>query len=50
MTVKGNAIMQRDVQVESRSYDQGLRGSWQGYRLDAKTDLGNSSMQEVSGE
>lgn len=40
--------MQRDVLVESRSYDQGLRGSWQGYRLDTKSDLGDSSMLELS--
>jgi protein associated with RNAse G/E len=40
--------MQRDVLVESRSYDQLLRGSWQAYRVDAKMSLNEGYMSELS--
>lgn len=40
--------MQKDVLVESRSYDQALRGTWQGYRLDTSNDLGDNAMLELS--
>src|SRR5947207_822309 len=40
--------MQRDVLVESRSYDQLLRGSWQAYRVDTKRPLGEGYMSELS--
>lgn len=33
--------MQADFQVESRSYDQLVRGRWRGYRLAAETRLGD---------
>jgi hypothetical protein len=33
--------MQPDFRVESRSYDQLVRGTWQGYRLAAQTRLGD---------
>ncbi len=33
--------MQADFQVESRSYDQLVRGKWRGYRLMTETRLGN---------
>lgn len=33
--------MQADFQVESRSYDQLVRGRWRGYRLTAQTRLGD---------
>lgn len=33
--------MQRDFLVESRSYDQMLRGSWQAYKLSDNLQLGN---------
>ncbi len=33
--------MQRDFQVECRSYDQILRGSWQAYKLDNSMQLGD---------
>ncbi len=33
--------MQRDFLVESRSYDQMLRGSWQAYKLNNDVQLGN---------
>src|SRR5260370_17468643 len=36
---KGRAIMQPDFRVESRSYDQLIRGSWQAYRLYATVQL-----------
>jgi len=38
--MKGRAIMQQQqFLVESRSYDQMVRGSWQAYKLDAHTQL-----------
>lgn len=40
--------MLKDVLVESRSYDQVLRGSWNGYRLDADTKLSDSYTPELS--
>src|SRR5260370_20072627 len=43
---KGRAIMQPDFRVESRSYDQVIRGSWQAYRLDATVQLSDESAAE----
>ena len=40
--------MQRDFLVESRSYDAVLRGSWQAYRLDENTQLGDESSIETA--
>lgn len=40
---KGEPIMQRDFLVESRSYDATLRGSWQAYRLNENTQLGDEA-------
>jgi len=37
--MKGRGIMQQQFLVESRSYDQMVRGSWQAYQLDAHTQL-----------
>ncbi len=34
--------MQADFQVESRSYDQLVRGRWRGYRLTAETQVGDA--------
>ena len=42
--------MQPDFQVESRSYDQMVRGSWRGYRLDVTTPLSDESLAEVSSD
>jgi hypothetical protein len=42
--------MQSDFRVESRSYDQLVRGSWQAYRLDEKTQLSDELLAEVSGD
>lgn len=39
--------MQRDFLVESRSYDAMLRGSWQAYRLNENTQLGDESPIET---
>ncbi len=38
--------MQQDFQVESRSYDQMLRGSWRAYKLDNDLRLGNEASIE----
>src|SRR5260370_40692863 len=40
---KGRAIMQPDFRVESRSYDQVIRGSWQANRLDETIQLSDES-------
>ena len=42
--------MQSDFRVESRSYDQLVRGSWQAYRLHEKTQLSDELLAEVSGD
>lgn len=42
--------MQPEFQVESRSYDQLLRGSWRGYRLDARTKLSDENIAETSSD
>jgi Protein of unknown function (DUF402) len=39
--------MQQDFLVESRSYDQTLRGSWQAYKLDDTMRLGDELTNEV---
>lgn len=41
--------MQADFQVESRSYDQMVRGRWRGYRLPAATRLGDEGDIQVAG-
>ena len=40
--------MQRDFLVESRSYDQILRGSWQAYKLSEQTQLGDEQKTEAT--
>ena len=40
--------MQQDFLVESRSYDQGLRGSWRAYRLMDGLRLGNEEISEMA--
>ena len=40
--------MQPDFRVESRTYDQLLRGSWQGYRLDATVQLSDEVLAEMN--
>lgn len=40
--------MQPDFQVESRTYDQLLRGSWQGYRLDSTVQLSDEVLAETN--
>jgi len=42
--------MQLDFQVESRSYDQVVRGTWRGYRLDAATQLTNEPVVEAASD
>lgn len=42
--------MQADFQVESRSYDQMVRGRWRGYRLAPETRLGNGSEVEAASD
>ncbi len=42
--------MQPDFQVESHSYDQVVRGSWHGYRLDAATKLSDEDLAEPSSD
>lgn len=39
--------MQADFQVESRSYDQLVRGRWKGYHLAAQTRLGDEGEIEI---
>jgi protein associated with RNAse G/E len=47
---EGRSIMQLDFRVESRSYDQAIRGSWQAYRLDEDTLLSDENLTEVTGD
>src|SRR6185437_3944435 len=47
---KRGLSMQADFQVESRSYDQMVRGRWRGYRLSAGTRLGDESEVEVASD
>ncbi|HVU68128.1 MAG TPA: DUF402 domain-containing protein [Ktedonobacteraceae bacterium] len=42
--------MQADFQVESRSYDQMVRGRWRGYRLAPDTRLGDEGELEVASD
>ena len=42
--------MQADFQVESRSYDQLVRGRWRGYRLAADARLGDEKEIELSSD
>ncbi len=42
--------MQPDFRVESRSYDQMVRGSWQAYRLHQSTQLSDELLVEVSSD
>jgi hypothetical protein len=42
--------MQPDFRVESHSYDQLIRGSWQAYRLDEDTRLSTEKLTDVSGD
>jgi protein associated with RNAse G/E len=42
--------MQPDFRVESRSYDQMMRGSWQAYRLHEQTQLSDEILTEVSSD
>jgi protein associated with RNAse G/E len=47
---EGRSIMQLDFRVESRSYDQAIRGSWQAYRLDEDTLLSDENLTEITGD
>lgn len=40
--------MQADFRVESRSYDQLVRGSWQAYKLDEQTQLSDELLLDVA--
>ena len=42
--------MQPEFQVESRSYDQMLRGTWQAYRLDATIQLSDEHIAEAASD
>ncbi len=42
--------MQPDFRVESRSYDQMVRGSWQAYSLHTRTQLSDELLAEVSSD
>jgi protein associated with RNAse G/E len=42
--------MQQDFLVESRSYDQGLRGSWRTYRLMDGLRLGNEEISDMASD
>jgi hypothetical protein len=42
--------MQPDFQVESRSYDQVVRGSWQAYKLQQRTQLSDELLAEASSD
>ena len=42
--------MQPDFRVESRSYDQIVRGSWQAYRLDPAVQLSDESVAETASD
>src|SRR6266487_823823 len=47
---EGSVTMQQDFLVESRSYDQGLRGSWRTYRLNEGMQLGDEQAPEESND
>ncbi len=47
---EGRATMQPDFRVESRSYDQIVRGSWQAYRLDATVQLSDEGVAEAASD
>ena len=42
--------MQPEFRVESRSYDQLLRGSWRGYQIDISTKLSDEEILEPTGD
>nr|HET6903696.1 DUF402 domain-containing protein [Ktedonobacteraceae bacterium] len=42
--------MQPDFRVESRSYDNVVRGSWQAYRLDERTQLSDEVLAETASD
>ena len=42
--------MQPEYQVESRSYDQMLRGSWRGYRLDTTMKISDEDITEMASD
>ena len=42
--------MQPEYRVESRSYDQMLRGSWRGYRIDVSTKLSDEDTVETTSD
>ncbi len=42
--------MQPDFRVECRSYDQMVRGSWQGYLLDATVQLSDENVVEATSD
>lgn len=42
--------MQPDFQVESRTYDQLVRGSWRGYRLDANVKLSDEETAAMASD
>jgi len=42
--------MQQDFRVESRSYDQMLRGSWQGYKLSENVQLGDEQVAVLASD
>ncbi len=42
--------MQQDFRVESRSYDQMIRGSWQGFLLDATVQLSDERVVEAASD
>ncbi len=47
---EGRTMMQPDFRVESRSYDQMVRGSWRAYRLDDYTQLSDELLAGVSSD
>ena len=42
--------MQPEYQVESRSYDQMLRGSWRGHQLDMTTKVSDEEIAEIAND
>src|SRR5258708_37476615 len=42
--------MQQDFLVECRSYEKLLRGSWQAYKLNEQTQLGDEIKDELTSE
>jgi protein associated with RNAse G/E len=48
--MEGRSIMQPDFRVESRSYDQVIRGSWQACRLHTDTLLSDETLTDVAGD